>query len=604
MGYISMNSAKTNMDKKLLEDQLSDLMSLIESAEHPADAAQSVQIISPLERLLNTKPIWFLPHITREESSKLLHNKKPGNFIIRGSRQPKTLAISVKIGKKQSDQVQHFIILQSEKKVSLEDSDIKFDNIVSLAFHYSNICDELPEKLCLPYVLASTGSIQNLVSLSLLGKSFWTYPMARSERTSLFVMDNEAFNLRSHLDQESQSSILTTQSDNQTKRLSQSEPFCHQDSNKISNQKVVNDSCQENSKLIRTPPRHPTKSSLGSMSTSPPAKVKTRRNSDSVSFITSPARAPCVSRNSIANMSNVRKPDRCAKEGEDWVTSPVFADSLTQSRNRKVSVFDDSLGSVKEIHEHVYGDNEVVYEDISEQPMSPSANSSGKSDDKDDDYAFPVDAVNEDTEHNIYENPIHPVERSDDDIAFPGPVISMRNQRLSDGNMRYGVDGDKNSGIDNLIRASVVEPAVINKRKLSLGVILRKISTGSMHGSKRKTSLQERRLSSAFTKMITLPMFVKNTLGESYQVDSSSWEFLNKDVEDEYWNEKVKNSEEHKNKDDKGKEAHLTSNKHPSKDSLYESEYDSSSTLESSFSSSSKVSSLESSRKLFQLTNS
>ena len=99
-------------------------------------------------------------------------------------------------------------------------------------------------------------------------------------------------------------------------------------------------------------------------------------------------------------------------------------------------------------------------------------------------------------------------------------------------------------------------------------------------------------------------MFVKNTLGESYQVDSSSWEFLNIDVEDECWNEKVNKNDKHKNKDDKGKEAQLTSNKHPSKDSLYESEYDSSSTMGSSSSSSSKVSSLESSRMLFQLTNS
>eukprot|EP00090_Calanus_glacialis_P010264 TRINITY_DN18651_c0_g1_i1.p1 TRINITY_DN18651_c0_g1~~TRINITY_DN18651_c0_g1_i1.p1 ORF type:complete len:600 (-),score=110.92 TRINITY_DN18651_c0_g1_i1:181-1980(-) len=599
-----MSSAKTNMDKKLLEDQLSDLMSMIESSEHHADGAQPVQIISPLERLLKTKPIWFLPQVTREESSKLLHNKKPGNFIIRGSRQPKTLAISVKIGKKQSDQVQHFIIIQSERKVSLEDSDIKFDNVVSLAFHYSNICDELPEKLSLPNVLASAGSIQNLVSLSLLGKSFWTYPMARSDRTSLFVMDNEAFNLSSHLDQESQSSILTTQSDNQTKHLSQSEPICHQGSNRFSYQKQQHDSCLENTKLVKTPPIHPRKSSLGSMSTSPLAKVKTRRNSDSVSFITSPARAPCVSRNSIANMSNVRKPDPSAKEGEDWVTSPVFADSLTRSRNRKVSVFDGSLGSVKEIQEHDYSDNEVVYEDISEQHVSPGANHSGKSDDKDDDYAFPVDAVNEDKEPNIYENPIHPSEQSDDNNSAPGPVISIRSQRLSDSNMRYGGDGAKNSGSDNVIRTSVVEPAVINKRKLSLGVIFRKISTGSAHGSKRKTSLQERRLSSAFTKLITLPMFVKNTLGESYQVDSSSWEFLNRDVEDECWKEKVNKNDKHNNKDDKGKETQLTSNKHPSKDSLYESEYDSSSTMGSSSSSSSKVSSLESSRMLFQLTNS
>jgi hypothetical protein len=82
-------------------------------------------------------------------------------------------------------------------------------------------------------------------------------------------------------------------------------------------------------------------------------------------------------------------------------------------------------------------------------------------------------------------------------------------------------------------------------------------------------------------------MFVKNSLGESYQVDSSSWEFLNRDVEDECWNEKVNKNDN--NKDDRGKEAQLTSNKHPSKDSLYESEYDSSSTLESSSSLSNKL---------------
>jgi len=286
------------------------------------------------------------------------------------------------------------------------------------------------------------------------------------------------------------------------------------------------------------------------------------------------------------------------------VTCPVFADLLTRSRNRKVSVFDGSLGSVKEIHEHDYGDNEVVYEDISEQHVSPGANSSGNSDDKDDDYAFPVDAVNEDIEPNINENPIHPAEQSDTKMPAPGPVVSMRNQRLSDGNMSCGVDGDKNIGSDNIIRTSVVEPAVINKRKLSLGVILRKISAGSAHGSKRKTSLQERRLSSAFTKMITFPMFVKNTLGESYQVDSSSWEFLNRDVEDDCWNEKENAHEKHKKRDDNPKEVQLTTNKHPSKDSLYDSEYDSSSTLESSSSSSSKVSSLESSRKSFPLTKS
>ena len=127
------------------------------------------------------------------------------------------------------------------------------------------------------------------------------------------------------------------------------------------------------------------------------------------------------------------------------------------------------------------------------------------------------------------------------------------------------------------------------KRKLSLGNILRKISTGSVQGSGRKTSLQERRLSSAFAKLITLPTFGKRTLGEGYQVDSSSWEFLNRDVEDECWNKKV-NHDIPEDVDDTAEDLEFTKYKHPSQDSLYESEYDSSYTMESSSSSSSRTS--------------
>ena len=127
----------------------------MECSESQSEATHSIQTIRPLERLLKTKPIWFLPHVNREESSQLLHNQKTGvntsiinifsnsyflhNFLIRGSRQPNTLAISVKLGSRLSFQVQHFIIIQKERKVYLEDSDLQFDNIVSLAFHYSHV---------------------------------------------------------------------------------------------------------------------------------------------------------------------------------------------------------------------------------------------------------------------------------------------------------------------------------------------------------------------------------------------------------------------------------------------------------------------------------
>merc|ERR1711983_516337 len=105
--------------------------------------------------------------------------------------------------------------------------------------------------------------------------------------------------------------------------------------------------------------------------------------------------------------------------------------------------------------------------------------------------------------------------------------------------------GDNNSDIDQMNIAFRI-PREQTKRKLSLGVIFRKISEGSLQGGKRKASLQERRLSNTFTKLMNFPAFVKNTLVESYQVDSSSWEFLYKDVEDNCWsNENEMKSNDH-----------------------------------------------------------
>ena len=75
-----------------------------------------------------------------------------------------------------------------------------------LIVYFSWISDELPERLTLPDVLATASSLQNLVSLSLLGKSkitselkdsvnmfmspgFWSYPMAKSDRSSLVLAE-------------------------------------------------------------------------------------------------------------------------------------------------------------------------------------------------------------------------------------------------------------------------------------------------------------------------------------------------------------------------------------------------------------------------------
>jgi len=571
------------MDNIILRDQLDDLLEMMGCSENQSFQMVSKQVINPLERLLKTKPIWCLLDVSRQESIKLLHNKKPGNFLIRGSRQPNTMAISVKLGSNHGSQVNHFVILQKERKVCLEDSDLQFDNIVSLAFHYSHVCDELPEKLSLPEVLTLSSSVQNLVSLSLLGKSFWSYPMARSERESLLGINNAC---------STQDSIITPaihpcESNNDlyknSTHFSESGPIYVQSSNLAMFE-------NSNTKVTKTPPTAPRKSSL--QTNSPPSRNKVRRNSDSVPFITSPARAPQLVRNSLSSLHSVSPPVTCTQDTEEcqefqenkchdnedcqeWVTSPVFSpDNLAHSRLRKLSVFDSSLGCVPEIHEHEDGDKEAVYEDISEQVLGTRKNELPN---KDEDYAYPVDAVNEDMEHNIYEDPIYHIARLHDDHQkeAPSPVISNSTDTVSDQNMRYGknVTNISDSQDDDLIKESEREERNIGKRKLSLGVILRKISSGSLQGRDRKTSLQERRLSSALSKLITLPTFVRKTLSENNQIDCSSWEFLNRDVDDDCWNKKV---------DEKSSGRDLTKHKRQSKDSLYDSEYDSSSTLESS----------------------
>ena len=149
--------------------------------------------------------------------------------------------------------------------------------------------------------------------------------MARSNRASRLITDNESLNMNHQLNEEPQSSDLTTKSDKQPKHVSQSEHICDQKSNLSNIQKPDQEYCLDKSKVIKTPPRPPRKTSLEASTPSPPVKQKARRNSDSVPFITAPARVPHVSRNSLASLYSVKPPDTCAQECQEWVTSPFFS---------------------------------------------------------------------------------------------------------------------------------------------------------------------------------------------------------------------------------------------------------------------------------------
>ena len=125
-------------------------------------------------------------------------------------------------------------------------------------------------------------------------------------------------------------------------------------------------------------------------------------------------------------------------------------------RTRKVSVFYNKLGHVEEDEELHNDEYDKDYSDLAE--------------DEDEDYAFPLDAIKEDEDHaSLYENPHQPIR---EEYPSSGPT---RGQDSDTGNRSLRPEGDNrfDSPSPQLQRSPHGD-----RRKLSLGVILRKLSTG------------------------------------------------------------------------------------------------------------------------------
>ncbi|XP_067011563.2 protein sprint [Anabrus simplex] len=152
--------------------------SLSSSAGSSSDVGDSPCDIGLVERLIRSHPVWFLPGIQRAGAFHLLQGKEEGNFVVRQSSQPDTMAISVRLPAGKGPYIEHYLIQASDGQLSLESSDNRFDNIPSLIAHYSQCCDELPVQLSLPRALREARNRQQLSSLALLGQEFWRYPMA------------------------------------------------------------------------------------------------------------------------------------------------------------------------------------------------------------------------------------------------------------------------------------------------------------------------------------------------------------------------------------------------------------------------------------------
>ncbi|KAH8306581.1 hypothetical protein KR018_002850, partial [Drosophila ironensis] len=128
-----------------------------------------------MERLLLTHPMWFLPGIQRSGAVHLLQGKEEGAFIVRGSSQPNTMAVSVRLPQDTGPYIEHYLIQSHDNVLSLESSRFTFGSIPSLIAHYAQCCDELPVQLILPRVLREANNRKKLSSLALLGQEFWSY---------------------------------------------------------------------------------------------------------------------------------------------------------------------------------------------------------------------------------------------------------------------------------------------------------------------------------------------------------------------------------------------------------------------------------------------
>lgn len=137
--------------------------------------------ISVLERLILTHPVWFLRGIYRTGAVHLLQGKEVGNFIIRQSSQPNTMAITVRLPDDKGPYIEHYLIeAVGNNKLRLEGSDFHFSAIPLLVAHYCQCCDELPVQLSLPKSIMTALTKQELTSMAHLGQEFWVSSLAMS----------------------------------------------------------------------------------------------------------------------------------------------------------------------------------------------------------------------------------------------------------------------------------------------------------------------------------------------------------------------------------------------------------------------------------------
>ncbi|KAJ8396896.1 hypothetical protein AAFF_G00012190 [Aldrovandia affinis] len=152
-----------------------DLLPSLVSAPVPPPAPQpSPPVISTLEKLIKTCPVWLQLGMSQERASFILQRESPGIFIVRKNIALKRMILSVRLSDQEgAPQVTEMLIKEDKSLICLEGSVLVFDNIFKLIAFYTVSRDILPFTLRLPQVVVQATKYEDMDIISSLGSDFW-----------------------------------------------------------------------------------------------------------------------------------------------------------------------------------------------------------------------------------------------------------------------------------------------------------------------------------------------------------------------------------------------------------------------------------------------
>nr|XP_006980826.1 ras and Rab interactor 1 [Peromyscus maniculatus bairdii] len=136
---------------------------------------QPARTVSLRERLLITRPVWFQLRANAAAALHVLRTEPPGTFLVRKSNTRQCQALCVRLPEASGPSfVSSHYIQESPGGVSLEGSELMFQDLVQLICAYCHTRDILLLPLRLPRAIHQAASHKELEAISHLGMEFWS----------------------------------------------------------------------------------------------------------------------------------------------------------------------------------------------------------------------------------------------------------------------------------------------------------------------------------------------------------------------------------------------------------------------------------------------